>query len=328
MIKTDRADLKDTNCPQDANITFPPKLYTHPAPEKKQARSKKQEARRNSKKMSQMKLAHAMEQMMEQCIEEAVRATFREGKGAADVEDFTHSLFVRLGIRSVGEVLMMKSITQMRRTLAAGAGAGAAAGPAAAPTEVSDNDDDDDELLLMPPLEKAEDAAAVVSAPASVAGSSSNDGEGKERKRTVSKKMKDTFLAMEGGTEDQLKAAMKVYKAADQAQIDAWGGKWDAFARAFLAGECVLAKKSRAAPKAKAAPKAAAADPDAAPAAAPAVAEENFDDEDLEVIEVDGEELTIGVKSGYIFRATEDSGDVKIGVAGVGKFAAVKIPSA
>ena len=71
-----------------------------------------------------------------------------------------------------------------------------------------------------------------------------------------------------------------------------------------------------------------AAAPAPAPAAAPAVAEENFDDEDLEVIEVDGEELTIGVKSGYIFRATEDSGDVKIGVAGVGKFAAVKIPSA
>jgi hypothetical protein len=63
-------------------------------------------------------------------------------------------------------------------------------------------------------------------------------------------------------------------------------------------------------------------------AAAPAAAVENFDDEDLEVIEVEGEELTIGVKSGFIFRATEDSGDVKIGVAGQGKFKDVKIPSA
>jgi hypothetical protein len=66
----------------------------------------------------------------------------------------------------------------------------------------------------------------------------------------------------------------------------------------------------------------------AAPAVIAAAAVENFDDEDLEVIEVEGEELTIGVKSGFIFRATEDSGDVKIGVAGQGKFKDVKIPSA
>ena len=43
---------------------------------------------------------------------------------------------------------------------------------------------------------------------------------------------------------------------------------------------------------------------------------------------MEGETLTIGVKSGKIYRATEDSGDVQIGVAGQGKFAAVKIPSA
>jgi hypothetical protein len=365
--------------------------------------------------MSQMKMMHAVEQMMEQTIEEAVRATFREGRSsgdaATDVDAFIHSLLVRLGLRTSGEVLMMKSVTKMRAALAVSP------------------DLSDDELLAVtaaPP--------AVVSAPPSVAetGSDDDSGETKERKRTVSKKMKDFFLADvdpddptkggAGGTEEQLKAAMKVYKAADQAQLDAWGGKWDAFARAFLAGECVLAKKPRAAPKAKAAAPKAAADPDApaAPAkekapkvaknftwtptakklfaetvegggsavtdalktefaahvnamsaedykdlapvghmrafvasksaaavAAPApesaapesavssaaaaviaaAAVENFDDEDLEVIEVEGEELTIGVKSGFIFRATEDSGDVQIGVAGQGKFKDVKIPS-
>ena len=333
-----------------------------------------------------MKFAHAMEQMMEQNIEEAVRATFREGRSsgdaADDVEAFIHSLLVRLGLRTPGQALMLKSVSKMRAALAAS-------------PEASD-----DELLAVT-------AAPAVSAPPSVAAETGSDSEsaGKERKRTVSKKMKDTFLAMEGGTEDALKAAMKVYKAVDQAQLDAWGGKWDAFARGFLAGECTPAKKARAAPKAKAAPK--AADPDApakapkekapkeaknftwtptakklfaevvetnggtvtdalksefvahvngmdaeeykaiapvghirayiaskaVPAAAAAPAEDadadaDDEDEDLEVIEVEGEELTIGVTSGKIYRATEDSGDVQIGVAGVGKFAAVKIPSA
>ena len=341
--------------------------------------------------MSQMKFAHAMEQMMEQNIEEAVRATFREGRSsgdaADDVEAFIHSLLVRLGLRTPGQALMLKSVSKMRAALAAS-------------PEASD-----DELLAVT-------AAPAVSAPPSVAAETGSDSEsaGKERKRTVSKKMKDTFLAMEGGTEDALKAAMKVYKAVDQAQLDAWGGKWDAFARGFLAGECTPAKKARAAPKAKAAPKA-APNPDApakapkekapkeaknftwtptakklfaevvetnggtvtdalksefvahvngmdaeeykaiapvghirayiaskavpaaaaapAPADAPAEDEDADDeDEDLEVIDVDGEELTIGVTSGKIYRATEDSGDVQIGVAGVGKFAAVKIPSA
>ena len=343
--------------------------------------------------MSQMKFAPAMEQMMEQMIDEAVRATFREGRSSGDAADdvdaFIHSLLVRLGLRTPGQALMLKSVAKMRAVLAASP------------------ESSDDELLAVtaaPPAPEKKAAAA---------SEDGSDGEsaGKERKRTVSKKMKDTFLEMEGGDEDSLKAAMKVYKAADQAQLDAWGGKWDAFARAFLAGECTLAKKPRAkaTPKPKAAPK--AADPDApvkekapkvvknftwtptakklftevvegnggtvtddlktefathvngmdseeykaiapvghvrafiagksaaaaespvapvAPAPAPAAAaEDDDDDEDLEEIEVEGETLTIGVKSGKIFRATEDSGDVQIGVAGVGKFAAVKIPSA
>jgi len=344
------------------------------------------------------KMMSAVEQMMEQSIEEAVRATFREGRSsgdaANDVEAFIHSLLVRLGLRTPGQALMMKSVTKMRAALAES-------------PEMSD-----DELLAVtaePPV-VAVAAAAPAPAPASEAGSDSESG-GKERKRTVSKKMKDFFLADvdaegAGGTEEQLKAAMRVYKAADQAQLDAWGGKWDAFARAFLAGECTPVKKSaKAAPKPKAAPAkaaapkvaknftwtptakklfaevvegnggtvseslkseflthingmdaetfktiapvghirafiaskaaaAAAAEPASAvssaaaaviSAAAPAADDE---DEDLEVIEVEGEELTIGVTSGKIYRATEDSGDVQIGVAGQGKFKDVKIPSA
>jgi hypothetical protein len=335
----------------------------------------------------QMKFAHAMEQMMEQSLDEAVRATFREGRStgdaADDVDAFIHSLLVRLGLRTQGEVLMMKSVSKMRAALAASP------------------DASDDELVA------ATRMPLVAATPPSVSDETASDSEsaGKPRARTVSKKMKDTFLAMEGGTEDQLKAAMKVYKAADKAQLDGWGGTWDAFARAFLAGECVLAKKPRAKPTPKA--KAAAAAPDApkkepkpakeaknfswtptakklfaevvegnggtvtdalktefaahanamdaeeykaiapvghirafigtksaaaaeaapAPESAAAPADDD-DDEDLEEIEVEGETLTIGVKSGKIYRATEDSGDVQIGVAGKGKFAAVKIPSA
>jgi len=336
----------------------------------------------------QMKMMHSMEQMMEQSLDEAVRATFREGRStgdaADDVDAFIHSLLVRLGLRTQGEVLMMKSVSKMRAALAASP------------------DASDDELVA---------AASAPATPPSVSETAGSDSESadKPRARTVSKKMKDTFLAMEGGTEEQLKAAMKVYKAADKTQLDGWGGTWDAFARAFLAGECVLAKKPRAKPAPKA--KAAAAAPDApkkapkpakeaknfswtptakklfaevvegnggtvtdalktefaahanamdaeeykaiapvghirafigtksaaaaeaAPAPAPAAAaapaaDDDDDDEDLEEIEVEGETLTIGVKSGKIYRATEDSGDVQIGVAGKGKFAAVKIPSA
>ena len=340
-----------------------------------------------------MKFAPAMEQMMEQMIDEAVRATFREGRSSGDAADdvdaFIHSLLVRLGLRTPGQALMLKSVEKMRAVLAASP------------------ESSDDELLAVTAAPAPEKKAVAPAAAAASEDGSDGESAGKERKRTVSKKMKDTFLEMEGGDEDSLKAAMKVYKAADQAQLDAWGGKWDAFARAFLAGECTLAKKPRAkaTPKPKAAPK--AADPDApvkekapkvvknftwtptakklfaevvegnggtvtealktefvthvngmdseeykaiapvghvrafiagksaaaaespvASAAAAAAAEDDDEDEDLEEIEVEGETLTIGIKSGKIYRPTEDSGDVQIGVAGQGKFAAVKIPSA
>ena len=72
--------------------------------------------------MSQMKMMHSMEQMMEQTIDEAVRATFREGRSSGDAADdvdaFIHSLLVRLGLRTPGEVLMLKSVSKMRATLA------------------------------------------------------------------------------------------------------------------------------------------------------------------------------------------------------------------
>ena len=291
--------------------------------------------------MSNMKMSETMDRMMAQSIEEAVRALAKDKSDAA-TDDFVNALLERLGLRAnIDEVLYAPRMPLV------------AAAPAAKSAAAAD------------------DSASVTSA---------------DRKRTVSKKMKDTFLAMEGGSEDSLKAAMKVYKNADQAQIDAWGGKWDSFARAFLAGECTPVKKSKTAPakapkeKAAAAPKEAknftwtptakklftetveggggkvtdalkdefAAHVNAKTAddfkvlapvghmrafvaskspSAVAPPEDN-DDEDLEDIEVEGESLTIGVKSGKIYRATEDSGDVQIGVAGQGKFKDVKIPSA
>jgi hypothetical protein len=295
--------------------------------------------------MSNMKMSEMVDRMMAQSIEEAVRALAKDKVDAA-TDTFVNALLERLGLRAnIDEVLYAP-----RMPLIAAAAKSSSDDNASVSSSVGD-------------------AKSAVSA---------------DRKRTVSKKMKDTFLAMEGGTDDSLKAAMKVYKNADQAQIDAWGGKWESFARAFLAGECTPVKKTKTAPgapKKEKAPKEArnftwtptakklftetveggggkvtdalkdefAAHVNAktvddykvlapvghmrafvaskSPSAA-VVAPEDDDDEDLEDIEVEGETLTIGVKSGKIFRATEDSGDVQIGVAGQGKFKDVKIPSA
>jgi hypothetical protein len=294
--------------------------------------------------MSIMKMSETMDRMMAQSIEEAVRALAKDKSDAA-TNDFVNALLERLGLRAnIDEVLYAPRMP-----------------------------------LIAAAKSSSDDNASVSSSVGDTKSAANAD-----RKRTVSKKMKDSFLAMEGGTEDTLKAAMKVYKNADQAQIDAWGGKWDSFARAFLAGECTPVKKSKAAPAAPAkekAPKEAknftwtptakklftetveggggkvtdalkdefAAHVNAKTAddfkvlapvghmrafvaskspSAVAPPEDNHDDEDLEDIEVEGETLTIGVKSGKIYRATEDSGDVQIGVAGQGKFKDVKIPSA
>lgn len=336
--------------------TAPPHAYI---PQSKSPRKYPHAA--NSKMSTTQKMTHILENAMEAAIEDAVRDTFRHGASSGHADDdtdaFVHALLVRLGLRAASAPFV----------------------PAPRAPDAAESDDE-----LMPALEKVPESASV----------DSKDS----RKRTVSKKMKDTFLAMEGGSEDALKSAMKVYKSADQTQLDAWGGKWDAFARAFLAGECAPAKKGKsAAAKKEKAPKVKgnfawtptakkvfaevvegnggtvtdalkaefvahvnAMDADKyamvapvghvrafiaskAPGAsrpvhdaegkvlgftsAPAPAAED-EDEDLEEIEIEGEALTIGVKSGKIFRATEHSGDVQIGVAGQGKYAAVKIPSA
>jgi hypothetical protein len=88
--------------------------------------------------MSQMKLFHAMERMMEQGIEEAVRETFRTGRSSGDAADdvdaFVHSLLVRLGLRSVGEPIVAYKVRH--------------------PQFLSDLEE------VMPPLEKADDAPA------------------------------------------------------------------------------------------------------------------------------------------------------------------------
>jgi hypothetical protein len=79
-----------------------------------------------------------------------------------------------------------------------------------------------------------------------------------------------------------------------------------------------------AAPAAAVAAAVAAAEPVAAVAAAAAPAAD--DDEDMESFEFEGEELFIGVSSGKVYRQTESSGDVLIGVAGEGRFKDVKKP--
>ena len=75
-------------------------------------------------------------------------------------------------------------------------------------------------------------------------------------------------------------------------------------------------------------PVAAVAAEPVAVAAAAAAAPAADDDEDMESFEFEGEELFIGVSSGKIYRQTESSGDVLIGVAGEGRFKDVKKPVA
>ena len=115
------------------------------------------------------KMMHAVEQMMEQSIDEAVRATFREGRSsgdaATDVDAFIHSLLVRLGLRTSGEVLMMKSVTKMRAAL------------------VVSPDLSDDELLAVTAAAVPPAPPAVVSAPPSVAETGSDDGGSRRRRQ-------------------------------------------------------------------------------------------------------------------------------------------------
>lgn len=232
----------------------------------------------------------------------------------------------------------------------------------------------------------------------------SDSKETKARTRTVSKKMKDAFLASPGKTEDDLKRVSKAYKAATDADIAAAGGDFVSFGNRILAAPATPAappapKEDKTKTKAVK-PKVEKPKPRLAWSAAEkkvfkdivtdvtddlkaefaayidaksdddfkafAMAghmrawfdarvtitpkagngeftpaeydlargvqnsgvqdDEDADDEDLVDIDVDGEQLLIGTKTGTIYQPTEEAGDVKIGRAGEGKFKNVKIP--
>jgi hypothetical protein len=92
--------------------------------------------------------------------------------------------------------------------------------------------------------------------------SDSKKSDAKARTRTVSKKMKDAFLASPGKTEDDLKRVSKAYKAATDADIAAAGGDFVSFGNRVLAAPAASATPSTP-PPAKA--KAKADKPPAAP---------------------------------------------------------------
>ena len=233
--------------------------------------------------------------------------------------------------------------------------------------------------------------------------SDSKKADTKARTRTVSKKMKDAFLASPGKTEDDLKRVSKAYKDATDADIAAAGGDFVSFGNHVLnlaaaAPPPVASKKAEKAetktktkkaekPKPRLAwsaaekkvfkdvvtdvtddlkaefasyidaktdddfkafamaghmrawfdaratvvPKAGngeftPAEHDAARGDQRQTTDADAEDEDLEEIEVNGEQLLIGTKSGDIFQSTEEAGDVKIGRAGEGKFKDVRKP--
>jgi hypothetical protein len=88
----------------------------------------------------------------------------------------------------------------------------------------------------------------------------------KARTRTVSKKMKDAFLASPGKTEDDLKRVSKAYKAATDADIAAAGGDFVSFGNRVLAAPAASATPSTP-PPAKATAKSVKAKADKPPAA-------------------------------------------------------------
>jgi hypothetical protein len=235
------------------------------------------------------------------------------------------------------------------------------------------------------------------------------DNTTKARTRTVSKKMKDAFLASPDKTEDDLKRVSKAYKDASDADIAAAGGDFVSFGNHVLASAASAAsapppaKTSKAKePKEPKEKKPKTKTEKTKPRLAWSAAEkkvfasivtdvtddlkadfaayidsksdddfkafamaghmrawfdarvtpkagngeftpeeydlarglqnvslkddEEDEDEDLEEINIDGEQLLIGTKSGDIFQSTEEAGDVKIGRAGEGKFKNVKKP--
>jgi hypothetical protein len=83
--------------------------------------------------------------------------------------------------------------------------------------------------------------------------SDSKKSDTKARTRTVSKKMKDAFLASPGNgitrTEDDLKRVSKAYKAATDADIAAAGGDFVSFGNRILAAPATPAASAAPAPK-------------------------------------------------------------------------------
>jgi hypothetical protein len=102
-------------------------------------------------------------------------------------------------------------------------------------------------FLPPPPPSTTEESGAEADAE-----DSKSDGKDKKaRTRTVSKKMKDAFLAS-GKTEDDLKKVIKAYKAASDADISAAGGDFVAFAAHTLSAPAAPAPKTPEPKKAKA----------------------------------------------------------------------------
>ena len=339
-----------------------------------------------------MKMNILIENVLEGSITDAVRDVVGKmwPEKRSELAEFTDALMVKLGLRLAGAVYI--GGTGKTQAIELG-GSGGSDSEEKAADDAASTDSASGSPAPAEPKAAAPAAAAA------------------ERKRTVSKKMKDEFEAA-GGDEKQLKAAMKAYKAASDEQV-AVG--WAAFSGPFRGAAAAVAAVAAAAPAPVTPPKkaaAAAAEPvapgapakekkpraksdknftwtpsakklfaetveasggtvsdllkdrfashvnaltpeaykvlaavghmrqflTAAPAAAVAAAEPVAaavaaaaapaadDDEDMESFEFEGEELFIGVSSGKVYRQTESSGDVLIGVAGEGRFKDVKKP--
>lgn len=263
-----------------------------------------------------------------------------------------------------------------------------------------------DSLHVSPPVvasSAAEPAAAAPSLPAAAPAPTADS-----RKRVVSKKMTEEFIAVAvagGLSDDQAKTRFedvkKAYKTVSDADLESHGGSFLSYAKTFLGAGAAPAAAAPAPKPTKAkkekkesriakwtptltrtltklveesggamsddikasfhtfvdaleeetfksltleahmrrfiadryAPSNAAGGSSSAAIAAAAISlppsppDEEEEDEELEDVVVDEEKLLIGVKSGKLYRATP-AGDVWVGNAGVGRFSAVKVPSA
>jgi hypothetical protein len=255
------------------------------------------------------------------------------------------------------------------------------------------------EKPVVKPSKKPEET--IVKADSEAVVESEKSEEKKERKRVVSKKMKETFMSLEGATEESLKEVIKKYKDAEEVT------DFVTFAKKELgvveAAAPVVEKVSKPKAEKVVKPKAKKEEtgriqwnatstrlfktiveesggvlkdglktefsnyldlltednygltsiqghmrvfmsskfptPEPTLKDLPAlkvstedtkveVESEEEKDEDQEELEFEGETLWIGVKSGKIFRQTEEAGDVLVGVAGKGRFSKIVKPSA